>query len=356
MKIEKDILRQGLEILESILDEHGIAHSKVFEQDIGRRKWDAKLSLPELKRDILIEAKTVFQPKQINEFAYSLGFDEATQGGNENLLPLIIARRITESAFDCCKKNKIAVVDLSGNVFLKLPGAIIERYREPKGENKHIGTSGTVFSAKASRIVRALLSCPKMSWDQARLVKETGITQGYVSRILAKLQSDRYLFLIGGIISLSDPDRLLDDWVAHYRFDRHVRKEYAISFNTYEEGLQKLSDELNRLKVKFAFTGWSGAFLKAPYGIPPLIMAYVGNIPDLHDSTVLFPVQPRQNGNVILYQPQDEGVFKFSEEANAFPVISAPQLYLDMSRMPGRAKEQAEALREKLLNYRDILK
>jgi len=170
------------------------------------------------------------------------------------------------------------------------------------------------------------------------------------------LQSDRYLFLIGGIISLSDPDRLLDDWVAHYRFDRHVRKEYAISFNTYEEGLQKLSDELNRLKVKFAFTGWSGAFLKAPYGIPPLIMAYVGNIPDLHDSTVLFPVQPRQNGNVILYQPQDEGVFKFSEEANAFPVISAPQLYLDMSRMPGRAKEQAEALREKLLNYRDILK
>ena len=148
----------------------------------------------------------------------------------------------------------------------------------------------------------------------------------------------------------------MDDWVAHYRFDRHIRKEYAISFNTYDEGLQKLSDEMNRLKVKFAFTGWSGAFLKAPYGIPPLIMAYVESIPEIDNSTALFPVQPGQGGNVVLYKPQDEGVFQFSDENSSFPVVSIPQLYLDISRMPGRAKEQGEVLREKLLNYEDILK
>ena len=42
-KIEKDILRQGLEVLESILDEHGIVHSKVFEQDFGRRRLRLKI-------------------------------------------------------------------------------------------------------------------------------------------------------------------------------------------------------------------------------------------------------------------------------------------------------------------------
>lgn len=172
---------------------------------------------------------------------------------------------------------------------------------------------------------------------------------------MARLQSERYIYLLSGIVKLSDPDRLLDDWLAHYRFDRHVRREFAISFNTYEEGLQKVSAELARLKVNFAFTGWSGSFLKAPYGIPPVIMAYVEEFPDLHGSSVLFPLAKGQDGNVVLYQPNDRGVLQFSDKNDAFPVVSAPQLYLDISRMPGRAKEQAEVIRERLLDFGDIL-
>ena len=83
-------------------------------------------------------------------------------------------------------------------------------------------------------------------------------------------------------------------------------------------------------------------------------MAYVEKFPDLRDSSVLFPLQKGQNGNVLLLEPHDEGVFQFIEKQNDNPVVSAPQLYLDMSRMPGRAKEQAEAIREKLLNYGDM--
>ncbi|MFZ2655972.1 MAG: type IV toxin-antitoxin system AbiEi family antitoxin [Victivallales bacterium] len=352
MKIEKDILKQGLEVLESILDEHGLVHKKVSAHGVGKRKWDARLALPEIRRDILIEAKAVFQPGQIGEFAYSFGFEEATQDKKGDLLPLIITRRITENAFDCCKKNNIAVIDLNKNVLLKLPGLVIERYREPKEGNKHLGTSGTVFSAKASRIVRALLSRPQMPWEQAKLVDKTGITQGYASQILAKMQSEKYIFQIGGFIKLIDPDRLLNDWVAHYRFDRHKKNEFALNFNSYDEGLRKLSDELKRIGIKSALTGWSGAFILAPYGVPPKIMAYVQKVPATKDSPVLFPVE--RDGNVVLYLPHDEGVFQFNSNTTGneyCPVVSEAQLYLDLSKMPGRAKEQAEHFKEECLKW-----
>ncbi len=354
MKIRNNIQKQGLDALVSTLDKYGIAHSESYDQTIGNRRWDVKLYLPGLKKNILIETKAVFYPRQVEDFAHAFAFELASirqQHGSD--IPLVITRRITANAFDCCIRNNIGVLDLDGNISIQLPGLIIERYREEISKDK-VGTSGTAFSARASRVARALLSRPKHQWEQAELVKETSITQGYVSQVLAKLRSDRYIHIAGGTIKLIEPDRLLDDWLSHYRFDRHLRKEYAISFSTYEDGLRKLSGEMKRLKVKFVFTGWSGAFLKAPYGIPVLIMAYVEKFPDLRDSSVLFPLQKGQNGNVLLLEPHDEGVFQFIEKQNDNPVVSAPQLYLDMSRMPGREKEQAEAIREKLLNYGDM--
>ena len=356
MKSKNNILKKGLAILEDLLNEHEIAHHKEINPRVEDRIWDAKVCLPEIGREILVESKSVFQPKQIQIFR---DFDFHFDYDNENLFPLIITKRITENAFNCCVENGIGVIDLNKNVYIKLPGLHIERYRESKDETR-LAISGTGFSAKASRIVRAFLAKPERSWHQSELVDETDVTQGYISQNLQKLQANGYIQVSGGIIKLLEPDRLLDDWLAHYRFDRHEKFEFAISFNSYQQGLEKLADELKKFAVEFSFTGWSAAYLKAPYGIPPKIMAYVKDFPEINNSSAFAPsllldLPKGQEGNVVLYRPQDNGVFHFSEKKNDLPLVSAPQLYLDLSRMPRRAKDQAEVIREKFLDFEDII-
>ncbi|MBL7646623.1 MAG: hypothetical protein JNK74_10580 [Candidatus Hydrogenedentes bacterium] len=260
--------------------------------------------------------------------------------------PALCVRRLTWSLLDRCRELKVAVFDLEGNVWLRVPGMYIERLR-PSQEPRPEPSTGTVFTAKASRILRGFLKkCPD-KWTQADIVRETGLSAGYVSTLAQRMIAQRYLRKFMGAFWLEDPDQLLQDWLAHYRFDRHVKHSFAISAGNYDEGAGKLKAALEAAGVPFAWTGWTGAHLRAPYATPSMYTAYVSEIPKkLAD---VFPVE--RGGNVTLYVPQDAGVLQFTTETSLGPVVSDAQLYLDLCRMPGRAREQAEALRHTRLDF-----
>lgn len=255
--------------------------------------------------------------------------------------------QITLSLLEACKADNLALFDLQGNAYVKVPGLYIERIR-PRQKLATEATSGTVFTAKASRVVRVLLKHYRSFQRQSNLVKSTGLSPGYVSTLCKRLVAHGYLADNFGELRLIDPDQLLDDWLAHYRIDRHHRMRYAISARTYEEGLQKLHDVLQGAQIQFAWTGWSGGQIRAPFSIPSVYNAYVSAPPG--DRPGLFPAGQGE-GNVSLYIPQDEGVFQCTTDTAYGPVVSDEQLYLDLRRIPGRGKEQADAVRHRRLNY-----
>ena len=80
---------------------------------------------------------------------------------------------------------------------------------------------------------------------------------------------------------------------------------------------------------------------------PSVVTAYVSEppkaVPGLH------PVE--RGGNVVLYVPQNEGFFVGKNFIDNIPVVSDIQLYLDLKKMPGRSGDQADYLRENLLDW-----
>ncbi len=307
---------------------------------------DAIVEIHELNVNFVVEAKSPFYPQQIEQIAFSHGFDNK-EGSIHN--PLVITQLITESSFDMCKENDICVIDLSENILINLPGLYIERYRKPKHERRK-GTTGTVFTAKASRLVRALLAYPKNEWTHSELVEKTKVSAGYTSTQIEKMKKERYISKSKNTIKLIDPEKMLNDWRNAFRFDRYRgRKFYAMNSSNYEMGLKKWR-KLTGSEVNFAFTGWSGAFIRAPYCTSHLYMAYVDHFPVELDT--MFPVN--EEGNVILYLPQDEGVFQFTTQSEYGPVVSDTQLYLDLTEMPGRAIDQADYLKEQRLHWENM--
>lgn len=337
-------LEKGLAILQEYLASRDIGCRVVANSRYAdTRQVDAELELPELGARLDIEWRSSLHPGDTDALLAKLR-DLASAGDG---IPLVMTRRVSETAFAECRKRGISLVDLTGNILLDLPGHSFERYYHAPPPRR-LPTAGTVFTAKASRIVRTLLAEPERHWFQAELVERTGLSQGYASRVLKQLHDDQYI--VGDRkIRLFDPDRLLDDWVAHYRFDRHEKRHFAVNGRNYEETMVATACELNDAGIRFAFTGWSGAFLRAPYGLSNEVMAYVERLPVDGDNALLFPVDGK--GNLVLYVPQDIGVLQNCSKVKDLPVVSDAQLYIDLCKMPGRASDQAQVLREKHLRF-----
>lgn len=265
----------------------------------------------------------------------------------EGIHPIVVTVNLSRSFLEQCREAGINVLDEKENGVIRIPGFRYERFIEDVHKGRPT-VKGTPFSMKASRIVRALLAKPDHDWSQVELTKATGVTQGYLSIQQKVLLRADYIRVEERKLRVVDHGRLLDDWAEHYRWDRHQQLRYAFSAATYEEGLERLGAAFRGRGAAYAFTGWSGAFLRTPYGVPDKWMAFVERIPDMPADMGLFPVE--QGENVLLIVPQDIGVFHFAQEIKGLSVVSDPQLYVDLRKMPGRAAEQAAVLRNKYLD------
>ena len=335
----------GEDAVEAALGESGIAY-RVLSQPKGgrpRARPDIEVRFPEAGVSLLLDCHRAVAPHQLDFVSAQLS-SETPLGSHTG----IVVPRLSEALLAACKERHLAAIDLAGNAWIRLPNLYIERWRPAKATREAV--SGTVFTAKASRLVRAFLSHFPNHWVQVELAAATDLSQGYVSKLVGRMKRQGYVTRHLDLLRLDEPDRLLDDWLAHYRFDRHARRQYAVSMNSYDEGLHKVAMALRRAAIRYAFTGWSGAHLRAPYATPTTVMAYVDELPGPLPS--LFPVEGE--GNVILLAPHDEGVFQFATHTPQGDVASDPQLYLDLCRMPGRAHEQADALRHARLDFAEM--
>ncbi len=243
----------------------------------------------------------------------------------------------------------ICHADLNGRVFIAIPRFILDR--DPKGNRYRNPVSGPgVFSAKTSRIARALLSCREREWTQEELTSRTKVSRGLVSRILkalveegqveriaaasAKGTSARYR--VAEFYSLLDEWKSKDDWSA-----RTTVQQYSLLTNDAGEIADTVRDAVGETKA--VFTQWFAAHLRHPYTTPPIVSAYVAEGRSLPELKFVRPVPT--GGNVWLITPEDEGVFIETQECEGFRLVSDVQIYLDLVQMGQRGPDAAEALR-----------
>jgi hypothetical protein len=277
----------------------------------------------------------------------ALSFAQYAIQAEQNIV-VFATKSLSHQVFLKCVESATFVLDTFGNGVVRLPRYYYERFVEPK-KTRRPPVSGTPFTAKASRIVRAFLSDPDMDWSQSDLVELTKVTQSYASKCLKMLAEHTYIVAKGNRWQVQSPSVLLEDWSAHYRFDRHKMSRFAFSSPSYDDGLQRLRSKFREIGIEHAFTGWSGAHLRAPYAIPPKAMLFVKSLPENPQKIGLYPVVEKEN--VLLILPHDEGVFQFTRLVNGLVVASDAQIYIDLKRLPGRAGEQAEILRKRHMKW-----
>ncbi|MEX1119829.1 MAG: helix-turn-helix domain-containing protein, partial [Terrimicrobiaceae bacterium] len=230
-----------------------------------------------------------------------------------------------------------------------IPGFILDR--DPKENTfRNPGSEPGIFSAKTSRIVRALLTRREQGWTQEELTTRTELSRGLVSRILKTLveegQVERITAASAKGIStryrVAEFDSLLEAWKAK---DDWSRRTTVLQYSLLTNDAGEIADTVRNAigETKAVFTQWFAAHLRHPYTTPPIISAYVTEGTSLPELKFVRPVP--SGGNLWLITPEDKGVFIETQECEGFRLVSDVQIYLDLAQMGQRGPDAAEALR-----------
>src|SRR5262249_52549908 len=157
------------------------------------------------------------------------------------------------------ERGRVSWLDLSGNAKITAPGLRVWIVGHPNRFSGP-GRPPNLFAPKSSRIARQLLLAPQQFQTQSELARSTGLGDGYVSRIVRRLQHENLLVedRQGGLRP-RDPNLLLDAWQSEYDFSRHQILKGQISARSGEELLSKIVPQLTRHELKFAATGLPAA-------------------------------------------------------------------------------------------------
>jgi len=266
-------------------------------------------------------------------------------------LPLIIVPHMGQLGQQLCDRSHIAWLDLCGNAKIEAPGLRIWIEGRPN-KYRERGRPPNIFAAKSSRITRQLLLYPQRFQTQADLARQTGLGDGYVSKIVGRLGEEHYIDVNEErAVRPHDPNLLLDAWQSAYDFNRHRIIKGHVPARSGEELLQRVVKEIVHEKLESAVTGLSAAWLYTSFAAFRLATVYLSSMPSRSLLKEMeFSDEPK-GANLWLVVPDDEGVFHGSQAQGGIRCVSAVQTYLDLKGQPERSKDAAVELRRKLIDW-----
>jgi len=302
----------------------------------------AKLSLPEEEQRILFECKSIGQPRVArNAVNQILRYLERYPG----YYGVFAAPYISPKSAEICSQEGIGYLDFAGNCRLSFGRIYIERKgtENPFAERRDLRS---LYSPKASRILRVLLTDPKRVWKVEGLAEEADVSLGLVSKVKALLTDREWIIIQRDGLRLSEPEALLHEWSQNYSFRKNEVRDFY-SLRTVSEIESQIPEALSGKSVKYALTGFSGAARFAPAVRYQRVMTYVEAPEDIASLLGLKPVT--SGASVSLLVPYDEGVFYGTRDIDGILVASPVQVYLDLVGYRGRGEEAAKEVFEQVI-------
>lgn len=257
---------------------------------------------------------------------------------------VFVAPFITGKTGELLIKHGIGYLDFAGNCFISFDSVHIEK----KGNKNPFLTKrifSSLYQAKASRILRVLLSSPKGPWRLDRLAQKAEVSLGHAYNIKRELIDREWAAAESGGLKLTEPAELLKDWAKHYRYKRNtIYSFYSLQNPSSLE--RTLNNICKKLDIQYALSDFAGAARMAPFVRYHRVSSYVaGRVEEIAGLLDLKNVTSGENISLML--PYDNGAFYGSRIIQGINVVSPLQLYLDLLGSSGRGTEAAELIYEK---------
>jgi hypothetical protein len=345
----RELTRQALEALLACLKdvpfvENIEATSEATEDSsVARPDGVVRLKLPDGEQLLLLEVKPSGQPRLAREatnqlYRYRQAYLDA--------YGVVAAPYVSPRAAAICREAGVGYVDLAGNCHLSFNHVYIQRQGQPNpfAQKRDLRS---LYSPRAERVLRVLLTHPGRAWKLQALADEAGVSLGHAHNVKNLLMDREWLRREAGGFMSSAPADLLGEWAANYDDERNRQQAYY-SLQEPHQVEADLVQVCRQEGIRCALTGFSAAARLAPFVRYQRASAYVMSEPGrLADRLGLKPVLT--GANLVLLTPYDEGVWYGVRQVDGACVVSPIQAYLDLQALSGRGQEAAHYLFEQVI-------
>jgi hypothetical protein len=272
---------------------------------------------------------------------------------HRHVVPLVAVPFMGQVGRRICEEAGVSWIDLSGNAHITAPGLRVIIDGKP---NRFIapGRPANLFAPMSSRIVRWLLIHAGQSLSQRAISRSTGLGEGFVSRLVARLENDGFLVRDDdGAVRAKDPALLLAAWREAYQFSKHRLQQGHVAARSGDALLRFVADALAARGIEHAATGLAAAWALTHFAGFRIATLYLPTDPSPALLEQLGYREDPRGANLWLVVPNDAGVFHGAVEKDGIRCVHPVQVYVDLKSHPERATEAAERLRTKLLTWRN---
>jgi hypothetical protein len=344
MKVSAETLEiQAQEALKACLERTSISidsMEKLAVSGVINGDFLAKLATPTGKLELIVEVKPSGQPRIVRE---AVGALLMRRRAYPKAYGIVAAPYISAESAAICEAENVGFVDFAGNCRINFGGIFIERSGQPalpsaKREQR------SLFTPKASRVLRVLLEDPKKKWRIAKLGPKAGVSLGQAFNVKRILLDQEMIIVDDDGIILKDAEVLLVKWAVAYVPRKNWSEYFTLkSPAEFEAELAKICDAKS---IPYALMGFSAASRYAPAVRSNRAMAYVSGDPDAI-ALELGLKAVTSGANIVIAIPSDEGVYYGSQEIDGMKIVSPLQAYLDLVGFRGRGDEAAQTILER---------
>jgi hypothetical protein len=307
---------------------------------------------------IAMQVKSQGQPRYVRSAIYQLRnytvhVDQAHLGPNiDAIVPLLVAPYLSPEARAICADHHVAYVDLFGNFRLVFGTVFIERTvaEKPKSETKSLRS---IFSPKASAVLRVILGEPNAAWRVTELAERAGVSLGHVSNVRKALLEREWIEEQEDGVVLTKPQELLETWQENYRRPTGQR----ITGYTHMHG-QQLDDYMRNALIcrddqpRAICSLHSAAKWMSPFARDGMNSFYADDEGAHHLQHVLDLSPSSKGANVNIQIIKNESIFEDAVEPVPGIFCTSPiQTYLDLWVGNERDREAAQFLQEERLPW-----
>ena len=259
---------------------------------------------------------------------------------------IFVAPYITSKAAEICSAEGIGYIDLSGNCMLCFGTIFIQREGQP---NKYAEKRDlrTLYSPKATRVLRVFLIAPRKTWKITELSDEASVSLGLASNVKKLLENREWMKAERNGFYLSQPEELLAEWKENYSFRRNELRDFY-SLQTPAQIEADLADVCSKQESRYALTSFSAAARFAPSVPYQRVFVYIEK--EMDEIASKLKLKTVESGaNVTLLIPYDDSVFYGNKEFEGIRITSAIQAYLDLIGFRGRGEEAAQTLLDEVI-------
>ena len=334
-----------------------------FEQPGGPdREYDAQVDLRAGGKaaTLLIEMKKDVYPRDVRQVLWQLResarrWPHPTEG--REAVFFLVAQSISPGAKELLRNERVGYYDSGGSLFLP-PSSDIYVYVDkppPKSLSRSIRS---VFSGRRAQVLHAVLM-RECDWFGVKdIANQARVSPATASQVLTELEKFEWVVSRGQGPGkkrhLQEPGALLDEWVNQQAAMRPLSMRRYFVPSARAEGLvERFAEVCAASQAEYAVTHEAAGQLYAPFlsTVSQVRCRLLGGPAADRALGALDARLVDQGANLAVIEAKSPGELLYREFVNGIWLASAVQVYLDLMRSEGRAREMATHLRRERIGF-----